>query len=139
LVAAEHWVAYERGTIASGLAPLDALLGGGLTKGSSTLIIGPAGTGKSSLATQYTVAAAARGDHSSFFLFDESLITFREPSAGLGFGVDALLERNALDVRQVDPAELSPGEFAHVVRRTVEKQQSSRTDAQRPADPAVEG
>jgi circadian clock protein KaiC len=125
LVASEHWIPYERGTIASGLASLDALLGGGLTSGSSTLIVGPAGTGKSSLATQYAVAAAARGDHSSFFLFDESLITFRERSTGLGFDVDGLLERKAIDVRQLDPAELSPGEFAHVVHRTVDERKAS--------------
>jgi circadian clock protein KaiC len=121
LVASEHWAAYEHGMIVSGLGPLDALLGGGLTKGSGTLIIGPAGTGKSSLATQYAVAAAARGEHSSFFLFDESLATFRERSKGLGLGVDELFERKAIDARQLDPAELSPGEFAHVVRRTVDE------------------
>src|SRR5262249_28490791 len=80
--ASEHWLSYERGTIASGLAPLDALLGGGLTKGSSTLIIGPAGTGKSSLATQYIAAAAARGEHSNILLFGETPMTFRRPSAG---------------------------------------------------------
>ena len=125
LVASEHWAPYERGAISSGLAPLDTLLGGGLTKGSSTLIMGPAGTGKSSLATQYAMAAGARGEHTSLFLFDESLLTFRERSAGLGFDVDSMLERKAIDARQLDPAELSPGEFAHVVRRTVEEKKTS--------------
>jgi circadian clock protein KaiC len=125
LVASEHWVPYERGTIASGLAPLDSLLGGGLTKGSSTLIMGPAGTGKSSLATQYVVAAAARGEHSNIFLFDESLMTFRERSAGLGFDVGPLLERQAINARQLDPAELSPGEFAHAVRKAADEHDTS--------------
>jgi circadian clock protein KaiC len=125
LVASEHWVAYERGTIASGLAPLDSLLGGGLTKGSSTLIMGPAGTGKSSLATQYVVTAAARGEHSNIFLFDESLMTFRERSTGLGFDVGPLLERRAINARQLDPAELSPGEFAHAVRKSVDEYKTS--------------
>jgi circadian clock protein KaiC len=125
LVASEHWAPYERRTVASGLAPLDSLLGGGLTKGSSTLIIGPAGTGKSSLATQYVVAAAARGEHSNIFLFDESLITFRERSSGLGYDVDPLLERGAINARQLDPAELSPGEFAHAVRKSVDERKTS--------------
>jgi len=125
LVASEHWVPYKRGTAPSDLAPLDALLGGGITKGSSTLIIGPAGTGKSSLATQYVVAAAARGEHSNIFLFDESLVTFRERSAGLGLDVDSLLERQAINVRQLDPAELSPGEFAHAVRKSVDEHETS--------------
>ena len=121
LVAAEHRVSRSNALIASGLAPLDALLCGGLGQGSSTLIMGPAGTGKSSLATQYVMAAAARGEHSSMFLFDESFATFRQRSSGLGFDVDALIEIGKVDVRQLDPAELSPGEFAHLVRRTVDK------------------
>jgi circadian clock protein KaiC len=125
LVASEHRIDYERGMVASGLAPLDALLGGGLTKASSTLIIGPAGTGKSTIATQYAVAAAARGEHTSIFLFDESLTTFRERSEGLGFPVNELLDRGQILARQLDPAELSPGEFAHLVRRTADEQKST--------------
>jgi circadian clock protein KaiC len=120
LVAAEHRAALARETIESGLAPLDALLGGGLARGSSTLILGPAGTGKSSVATQYVVAAAARGEHSCIFLFDESLATFRARSAGLGMNVDALIDSGLLIVRQLDPAELSPGEFAHSVGRAID-------------------
>ena len=125
LVASEHRVGYESGTIPSGLAPLDSLLGGGLAKASSTLIIGPAGTGKSTIATQYAVAAAARGEHTSIFLFDESLTTFRARSEGLGFPVDALLDRGQILARQLDPAELSPGEFAHTVRRTADEHKST--------------
>ena len=125
LVASEHRIGYEHGTIASGLAPLDALLGGGLTKASSTLIVGPAGTGKSTIATQYAVAAAARGEHTSLFLFDESLTTFRDRSEGLGFPVETLLDRGQILARQLDPAELSPGEFAHSVRRMVDEHKST--------------
>jgi circadian clock protein KaiC len=121
LVAAEHRTTVARETIQSGLAPLDALLGGGLAKGSGTLVLGPAGTGKSSLATQYVVAAGARGEYSCIFLFDESLATFRDRSAGLGMNVDALIDSGRLTVRQLDPAELSPGEFAHTVRRAVDE------------------
>jgi circadian clock protein KaiC len=120
LVAAEHRISYAREPIKSGLAPLDALLGGGLAKGTSTLIIGPAGAGKSSLAAQYLVAAAARGEPSCIFLFDESVATLRERSMGLGMDIDPLISEGRLKVRQLDPAELSPGEFAHTVRRAVD-------------------
>jgi len=117
LVAAEHRTAMERGSVSSGLASLDALLGGGLGRGSSTLIVGPAGTGKSSLATQYMLAACKRGERACVFLFDESEMTFRERAAGLGMDVDSPMAAGQLTVRQLDPAELSPGEFAYAVRR----------------------
>ena len=116
LVAAESRTTVDHGTVPSGLTSLDAMLGGGLAKGSSTLIIGAAGTGKSSLATQYAIAACGRGERACVFLFDESLATFRERSSGLGMDVDRLIEAGQLAVRQLDPAELSPGEFAYAVR-----------------------
>lgn len=124
LVAAEHTTSYARESIKSGLAPLDQLLGGGLARGTSTLILGPAGTGKSSLAAQYARAAAARGEHAAIFLFDESIATFTERSSGLGFDVTPLVAANRLMLRQVDPAELSPGEFSHLVRTTVEREKT---------------
>jgi len=120
LVAAEHKRSYERESIESGIPQLDALLGGGLAKGTSTLVIGPAGTGKSSLATQFAVAAAARGDHAAIYLFDESVATFIERSSALGMGVEPLIESGRISLRQIDPAELSPGEFAHGLRRSIE-------------------
>jgi circadian clock protein KaiC len=125
LVAAEHRASYAHQTVKSGLGPLDELLGGGLAKGTSTLILGPAGTGKSSLATQFAWAAAGRGEHAVLFLFDESTATFRERSAGLGMDIESMISAGRMSVRQVDPAELSPGEFAHVLRRTVEHDQTS--------------
>jgi len=100
---------------------LDTLLGGGLARGTSSLFLGPAGTGKSSLAAQYARAAATRGEHAAVFLFDESIATFLERSAGLGFDVKPLVESGRLLLRQVDPAELTAGEFAHLVRTTVEQ------------------
>ena len=121
LVAAEHSTSYARESIKSGLTALDAMLGGGLARGTSTLFLGPAGTGKSSLAAQYARAAAARGDHAAIFLFDESLATFVERSAGLGLDVKKLMDSGNLMVRQIDPAELSPGELAAIVRATVEQ------------------
>jgi circadian clock protein KaiC len=124
LVAADHKARYAREPVESGLAPLDALLGGGLARGTSTLILGAAGTGKSSLATQYATTAAARGEHAALFLFDESFATLFERSAALGMDVEGLEKAGRLAVRQVDPAELSSGEFAHVVRTMVERERS---------------
>ncbi len=124
LVAAEHRVPYAREAVLSGLGPLDDLLGGGLARGTSTLILGPAGTGKSSMASQYAVAAAGRGEHTALFLFDEAVETLFERSAGLGMDVEGLAKAERLAVRQVDPAELSSGEFAHAVRQTVEREKT---------------
>ena len=115
---------YAREEVKSGLALLDKLLGGGLARGTSSLFLGPAGTGKSTLAAQYARAAAERGEHASIFLFDESIGTFVERSAGLGFDVKEVVNAGKLSLRQVDPAELSPGEFAHLVRTEVEEQRS---------------
>ena len=122
LVSAEHRNGRTREAILSGLDPLDTLLGEGLARGTSTLILGPAGTGKSSLATHYAIAAARRGERSLLFLFDESVTTFVERSAGLGMDVAALIADGSLRLQEVDPAELSPGVFAHGVRRAVEEE-----------------
>jgi circadian clock protein KaiC len=124
LVASEHTVSYARESVKSGLGELDKLLGGGLARGTSSLFLGPAGTGKSSLAAQYARAAAARGEHAAIFLFDESIATFTERSAGLGFDVTPLIQEGKLTVRQVDPAELSPGEFSYLVRTLVESRKT---------------
>ncbi|MGH7695861.1 MAG: ATPase domain-containing protein, partial [Gemmatimonadaceae bacterium] len=120
LVAAEHRTSYARESIPSGIEQLDRLLGGGLAKGTSTLMMGPSGCGKSSLATQYVAAAAERGERSGFFLFDESVATLFERSAGLGIDIQPLVDSKMVSLRQVDPAELSPGEFSHLVRQAVE-------------------
>src|SRR5262249_27090673 len=122
LVAAEHRAEHTRATAESGMTSLDTLLGGGLASGTSTLILGPAGTGKSSLAVQFARAAALRGERVGFFLFDELVPTLLQRSAGLGMDLEPLLRKGLLSLRQVDPAELSPGEFAHAVRRTVERE-----------------
>src|SRR5262249_1613590 len=83
LIPAEHKISYARESVRSGLERLDALLGGGLARGTSTLILGPAGTGKSTVASQYAAAAAARGEHTALFLFDESIATHFERSSAL--------------------------------------------------------
>lgn len=120
LVASEHPPAPIVGKIASGIAELDTLLGGGLERGTSTLIVGAAGTGKSSLAAQFVATAAARGQKAALFIFDESLNTLLTRCAGLGIDLRRHLDEGRVTVRQLDPAELSPGEFAHAIRRSVE-------------------
>lgn len=122
LVAAEqphHFVG--RRDMPSGLSGLDTMLGGGLDRGTSTVIMGPAGTGKSALATQYAVAAAERGEHASMFIFEESVSSLLHRAEGLGMPLRQYVEKGLITIRQVDPAQLQPGEFAHLVRDAVEE------------------
>lgn len=125
LVAAEHRQPFVAEQLSSGLVELDALLGGGLDRGTSTLLVGPAGAGKSAIAVQYALAAARRGERAAIFAFDERLGTLFERSRSLGMPLEACVQSGSLLVRQVDPAELSPGEFAHAVRRVVEADKAS--------------
>jgi circadian clock protein KaiC len=107
-------------TISSGSDTLDALLGGGLTCGTSMLITGAAGTGKSVLTTQFARAELARGKKVLLYLFDERLSTFRLRSAALEMQVDREIDDGALIIRQVEPTDLSPGEFASQVVSAIE-------------------
>jgi circadian clock protein KaiC len=124
LVAAEHAKPYTAGLIPSGLPELDALMGGGLDRGTSTLIIGPAGAGKSTFATQYAMRVASGGERVSMFLFDESDRTLCERAAGLGMPVDELVAQDRVGLREVDPGELSAGELVQLVRDEVERRES---------------
>jgi circadian clock protein KaiC len=119
LVAAEHSQAFPDHDVPSGNSALDALLGGGLPAGTSTLLLGPAGTGKSTIATQFAVAAAARGERVAMFVFDENMGTFRSRSRKLGLSVDTAMRDRRITLQQIDPAELSSGEFAAIVVRAV--------------------
>ena len=121
LVANEHRVSSEKGIIQSGLSALDALVGGGIPRGTSTLLTGPAGSGKSSLAVRYLFAAAERGESTALFHFDEGLNTLLERSAQLGMDLAAHMEAGRIELQQFDPAEISPGEFTSFVRRAVER------------------
>jgi circadian clock protein KaiC len=120
LVASEHEFTFMPVHVGTGLAELDALLGGGLVPGTSTLLMGPTGTGKTSTATRFLFTALERGDRAAVFMFDEGLGTFFVRSAALRMDLQPHLDKRQLQVRQVDPAELSPGEFLHYVRRAVE-------------------
>lgn len=121
LVASEHSEPFAQGRIKSGVTALDTLLGGGPDRGTSTLLVGPAGSGKSTIAVQYAVAAAERGDHAIVFAFDESIATLQARTAALGIKFPEGLKAGQVELRSVDPAELSPGEFAWQVRESVEK------------------
>jgi circadian clock protein KaiC len=121
LVAIEHRAAFVRERIQSGVTALDALLGGGPDRGTSTLLMGPAGSGKSTIAVQYAVACADRGEHAVIFAFDESAETLEARSTALGIKFKEGRDAGQVRVQQVDPAELSPGEFAYLVRQAVEK------------------
>jgi circadian clock protein KaiC len=115
LIAAEYERKFVRDEVSSGIAEFDALVGGGLHRGTSGLLLGPAGTGKSTIALQYAAAAARRGERVMMCLFEENIETMMARAMSVGIKVDDLIESKAICVMQIDPAELSPGEFAHLV------------------------
>jgi circadian clock protein KaiC len=121
LVASEHRCAYDRAPLQSGNAELDDLLGGGLSRGASTLFMGPAGTGKSSMVGLFANASCSDGEMAAVFLFEENRESFLDRSEAMGAPLRAHIDAGRLLVRQVDPAEQSPGEFAHVIRDAVER------------------
>jgi circadian clock protein KaiC len=121
LIAAEHRAPFERATVGSGISELDTLLGGGLDRGTGSLFMGPAGAGKTILSTQYACAAAGRGDHVAIYLFDERRNTFVDRAERLDMPFQKYLDAGLILLRQIDPAEVSPGEFAHAVVGTVER------------------
>jgi circadian clock protein KaiC len=120
LVAADHRVEFKKATLSSGLAGLDAMLGGGLDRGTSTLLMGPAGTGKSAVAQQYATAAARRGEKVAIFAFDELRGVAIARADALGMGMSAHVESGAIVIQQIDPAEMSPGELMQRARDLVE-------------------
>jgi len=107
--------------IASGIGELDRIIGGGLEEGTTCLIVGPSGVGKSTLATAFSATAAGAGGHVAIFLFDERPETYILRSEGLGVPIRAHVEAGNLLLRQVDPGDIAPGEFAHQVRELVER------------------
>jgi circadian clock protein KaiC len=119
LIAAEHRTGFARIKTKSGIAELDALLGGGIEQGSSTLILGPAGTGKSTFAFQFVAAACHRGERAAVFMFDEELDLLFDRVKVMGFDFAGLQRAGLLHIEQVDAAEMSPGEFAQRVRNRV--------------------
>lgn len=119
LIASEHHLPFPDTQLESGNADLDTLLGGGVPYGTSTLLLGPAGSGKSSIATQFARASAKRGERAAFFIFDENIGTFRSRSRKIGMDIEEYLDSGLITIRQIDPAELSPGELSAAIRRAV--------------------
>lgn len=123
LIASEHEKPFDATPASSAHAGLDALLGGGLDRGSSCLLLGPAGSGKSTIAMQFAVAAAQRGERVFYFLFDENQRIMLRRAESLGMPMERLIKEGLIVPRQIDPAELPPGEFIHFVQHSVEQGQ----------------
>ena len=122
LVAAEHKLDFCHTFVSSGVEELDRLLGGGIDGGTSTLLMGPAGCGKSTLAARYALSAAQRKEAAVIFAFDESTATYLHRSKLLGMDLAPYVETGKVRIEQIDPAELSPGEFVARIRNYVEKE-----------------
>jgi circadian clock protein KaiC len=120
LIAAEHIESFSGGFASSGNPGLDELLGGGIERGTNALLIGAAGVGKSSVALTYAIAAAGRGEHSAIFSFDEGRGTLIARARSLKLPLEPAIETDLIRYQQIDPAEMSPGEFASLVRKSVE-------------------
>jgi len=121
LIAAEHHRAFTGELVSTGVAELDRMMGGGLSPGTNTLLTGPSGVGKTSTAVRCSLEAIGRGEKAAYFLFDEGVNTMMARARSLGMQLEPHVESGALKVSQIDPAELSPGEFASWVRRAVEE------------------
>ena len=126
LVAAEHRMVSEAKVVSTGIPKLDSLMGGGLACGSNTLFCGPSGVGKTTTAIACITAALRRGEKAAYYLFDEGLATLVLRAKALGMDLQQYIATGQLEVLPLDPAEVSPGEFAHMVRHAVE-QSDART------------
>jgi circadian clock protein KaiC len=120
LIAGEHHDEFPSKELPSGVKELDQLLGGGLPPGSASLFIGPAGVGKSTVALQFVIAAAERQQRGAIFIFDETDAMVQSRANKLGMNLDQHLKSGMITLQQVDPAELSPGEFVMTIRRAVD-------------------
>ena len=120
LIAAEHHKIFKDDFTPSGNAELDMLLGGGLERGTNALLIGGAGVGKSSIALTFAIAAAARGEHAVIFAFDEGRGTIDARARTLGLPLQEAIDNGFVRIQQIDPAEVSPGGFSHLIRQAVE-------------------
>jgi circadian clock protein KaiC len=120
LVAADHQTRFQPFAISSGNSALDSLLGGGLHGGTSNLLMGPAGSGKSTVATLFAHSAAARGERVNIYTFDESAHILLDRARQIGMELDSHIANGRISLRQLDPAQVSPGELAHEIRHAVE-------------------
>ncbi|UGB39817.1 ATPase domain-containing protein [Frateuria soli] len=121
LVSGEHGEYFVRDRLPCPSPQFSALLGGGIERGSSVLVLGPAGTGKSLLVLSFAVSAVARGERAALFIFDEEKALFIQRALGVGIDVQQMIDSNQLIIEQVDAAQMTPGEFSSRVREHVEK------------------
>jgi circadian clock protein KaiC len=122
LIAAEHHTEFSEALVSTGMARLDEMLGGGLSAGTNALFNGPSGVGKTTTATRAALTALERGEKATYYLFDEGKATMLARARAMGMSLDEHIDAGALNIVQIDPAELSPGEFASWVRTAVEKE-----------------
>jgi circadian clock protein KaiC len=122
LIAAEHHAPFPKKLAKSGNAQLDVLLGGGLHYGTSNLLIGPAGSGKTTIATLFAHAACERGERVSYYVFDETVATLAERASEMGLNLGPHIQAGRLRIEQMDPAQISPGELTWNIRRAVEQE-----------------
>lgn len=122
LIAAEHHRTFTGDLVSTGVRRLDEMLGGGLSPGTNTLLNGPSGVGKTSTAVRCGLSAIERGEKAAYYLFDEGLATMMSRARSMGMDLQPHIDSGQLQVFQIDPAELSPGEFASWVRRAVEQE-----------------
>jgi circadian clock protein KaiC len=122
LIAADHHTDFVREHFSSGIPQLDALMGGGLDRGTSNMFMGPPGTGKSTLAIKFSLEAAQKGEKVLMFLFDETLETLTHRATSLDMDLSPHIESGLIVVQQINPAEMSPGEMAHRIRDSVIKE-----------------
>jgi len=122
LVAAEHHQQFKTESFHTGIKSLDALLGGGLERGTSTMFLGPPGSGKSTLTIKYASTAAGRGEKTRVYIFDETVRTLVARAKALGMDVQPHLKSGMMRIQKISPAEISPGQFAHEIRRAVEEE-----------------
>lgn len=122
LVASDHHRRFATETVVSGVRELDQVLGGGLDRGTASLVVGPSGAGKSTLALSYLIAGLRRGEHGIVISFDETRDIFLQRAASVGMALDAFIESDLLRIEQIDPADVSPGDFAGRVRDAVENE-----------------
>jgi circadian clock protein KaiC len=122
IVASQHHRDFSRDAVSSGVEGIDSLLGGGMDRGTSNLLLGPSGTGKSSLAMSYAHTFAARGERVALFTFDENLNLYLAKAVSFGIDLRPFIRDHVVNARQVDAAELTPGQFAHLVLSSVEQE-----------------
>lgn len=121
LIAADFHTPFVGEPVESGVAELDALLGGGPLRGTCAILTGPAGTGKSTIALKYALEACRRGENATVYEFDERIGTLVSRSRSMGDDIDASLDSKCLNIVQIDPAEVAPSQFAWMVREEVEQ------------------